>query len=124
MLIGDSGVKKKWSQASTNFCGVMEDPQAEDNRHRRRPAWERGRTTHQLPDGYRTETESEGSYREDRICCSIASQGALQHLAIAEHIAAGAIPLKICGISLSATALQNQVPPSWEMTRPACGDLG
>src|SRR5271170_913757 len=100
MGMGDCGAKKNWSQASRNFRGVIEAPRVEGSPHRRRSAARSAQVSHRFPDGYRTETQSEGSCREDRLRFSTTSQGDWQHRARAEHIAAGAGPPEISGISL------------------------
>src|SRR5882724_11575881 len=108
MGMGDCGAKKNWSQASRNFRSVIEAPRVEGGSHRRRSAARPALVRHRLPDGYRTETRSEAPCREDRLGCSTISQGDWPHRARAEHIAVGAGPPEISGISLCESAPQDQ----------------
>src|ERR1700692_3904369 len=114
MGMGDCGAKKNSSQVSRNFRSVIEGPQVEDSLHRRRSAARPAQASHRLPEGYRTETQSEVPCQEDRLDCSTTSQGGWQHRARAEHIEAGAGPPKIFGISLFATAPQDPDFPFYE----------
>src|ERR1700730_18545602 len=111
MGMGDCGAKKNWSQASRNVRSVIEVPQVEDSPHRKRSAARPAQASHRLPDGYRIETQSEVPCREDRLDCTTTSQGGRRHRARAEHIAAGAGPPKISGISLCETAPPDQDLP-------------